>query len=188
MARKRTRLLCEDKLQQVFVRRLLKILDFRVTTVALPGGNGGAAEQYVREKFPGEVRRWRSRRHQQNLALVAVIDADTSTVNDRKRQLNQRLVSEGMMVRQNGERVAMLVPKRNIETWIASLLGKDVDEKTDYKHLLRLRGNERECRDAVVALKNILDLPARRREAKLHQNHPPSLRDGCSEISDRLPH
>lgn len=187
MARKRARLLCEDKLHQVFMRRLLKLLEFRVFLVDLPGGNWGAAEQYVREKFPREVRWWRSRKNQGNLGLVAVIDADNYSVHGRKTQLNGQLDAEDMSVRQDDERIAILVPKRTIETWIASLQGQNVDEETDYKHSLRLRGRESCCSEAVEALKGILDLPARERREELRRNHPPSLSDACSEIEDRLP-
>lgn len=187
MARKRARLLCEDKLHQVFVRRLLKRLEFRVFPVDLPGGNEGAAEQYVREKFPREVSRWRAKSHQQNLALVAVIDADNCAVNERKGQLDSQLQEQGMTVREGEERIAILVPKRTIETWIASLRGQSVDEQTDYKHALGLRGRESECCDAVEMLERILHLPPRQRQRELRRNHPPSLSDGCSEIDDRLP-
>lgn len=187
MARKRARLLCEDKLHQVFMRRLLKRLGFdRVFLVDLPGGNWGAAEQYVREKFPREVHWWRSRRNQGNLGLVAVIDADNYSVQERKGQLIGQLEAKDMSVRTNNERIAILVPKRTIETWIASLRGQDVNEETDYKHRINL-DRERECADAVEALKNILDLPVRQRQETLRRDHPPSLSDACSEIEDRLP-
>lgn len=31
------------------------------------------------------------------------------------------------------ESIALLIPKRNVETWILCLTGDDVDEQTDYK-------------------------------------------------------
>jgi hypothetical protein len=32
------------------------------------------------------------------------------------------------------ERIANLIPKRNIETWILCLTNRDVDEEEDYRH------------------------------------------------------
>ena len=67
-------------------------------------------------------------------ALIVMIDADTHTVQDRWRQLDQALEDGGKQrVDAEHEQIARLVPKRNIETWILCLNGHAVDQDADYK-------------------------------------------------------
>jgi hypothetical protein len=66
--------------------------------------------------------------------LIVVIDADTNSVRERLKQLDQVLHDTGKQaVDAEGEQIARLIPKRNIETWILCLNGHVVDEETDYK-------------------------------------------------------
>jgi hypothetical protein len=69
-----------------------------------------------------------------------------------------------------------LVPKRNIETWIYALFGREVNEKDAYPKLEK----ESECQPAVKQLVEYLrhDVP---------DDLIPSLRRGCQELDDRLP-
>jgi hypothetical protein len=92
-----------------------------------PSGEG-SAENWVRGRFAKEVNEYR-KRHAET-ALIVVIDADTGTVQDRLRQLDEVLA--GAVVT-NTEQIARLVPKRNIETWILCLNGHEIDEETDSK-------------------------------------------------------
>ena len=97
----------------------------------------GSAEQWVRERFPVEVSAYR--RRQAETKLILVVDADTHTVHDRIRQLDESLQRAGVrQIDENVEQIARLVPKRNIETWILCLNLEQVDEDTDYK---RSRGD-----------------------------------------------
>jgi hypothetical protein len=65
---------------------------------------------------------------------VVIIDADASTVEGRLRQLDQALTDiDKPVVDTDTERIARLVPKRNVETWVLCLNGHQVDEETDYK-------------------------------------------------------
>lgn len=67
-------------------------------------------------------------------ALIVVLDADTGTVQDRLRQLDQALLDSGKsIVDATTERIARLVPKRNIETWLLCLNMKAASEDIDYK-------------------------------------------------------
>jgi hypothetical protein len=66
-------------------------------------------------------------------ALIVVIDADAGTVEYRLGQLDESLRrSEHRPVDPKKERIARLIPRRNIETWILCLNGEFVDEETDY--------------------------------------------------------
>jgi hypothetical protein len=62
-----------------------------------------------------------------------MIDADTRTVQDRLNQLDQALTDSGTQTVVETERIARLIPKRNVETWILCLNEQSVDEETDYK-------------------------------------------------------
>lgn len=102
----------------------------RVRPVPLGQGSG---EQYVREHYAGEVKHYRNRRSRRRAALVVIIDADSRRVTDKERELAATLLAAGEDKRRSGEAIALLIPKRNIETWILCLLGDRVDETTDYK-------------------------------------------------------
>jgi len=61
-----------------------------------------------------------------------MIDADTRTVEDRLNQLDLALTDGGEQTVADTERIARLIPKRNVETWILCLNEQAVDEGTDY--------------------------------------------------------
>jgi hypothetical protein len=64
---------------------------------------------------------------------MVLIDADLESVDKRLRQLDEQLQQSARDRRTDDDRIAILVPRRNIETWIAALLGMLVDEEQDYK-------------------------------------------------------
>ena len=95
----------------------------------------GAGDQWVRQQYPTEVREQRRRvhGHNRNAALVSHIDADTTSVNARHRQLADALKTSGQPSRQPDELVAIVVPKRHTETWLHGLCNVDVTERYDCK-------------------------------------------------------
>jgi hypothetical protein len=142
--------LCEDKQQAVFVRRfLIKCGESRHNIYirsATPGR--GAGEQFVREQYAAELAGYRRRATMLNLALVVVRDCDTRSLEDT------RVALERARPRRPDDRIALLFPKRNIETWIHFLTdGEPVNEDDPYP---KLRGRESECHAAVdrLAAKN----------------------------------
>lgn len=128
-------IVAEDLRQSNFVRRYLKRADTsRQVRVVPPPTGKGSGEQFVRESYPTELSYYRSRAHHRRAALVIAIDADTGTVETRERQLEEALKGAEEDARRSSESIALLIPKRNIETWILCLTGDSVNETTDYKN------------------------------------------------------
>jgi hypothetical protein len=173
-----TTILCEDLQQLVFARRFLIKLGIhprKIRQSLLPSGVG-SGEQYVRQCYPNEVSAYRRQSSYRNVCLIVLIDADLKTVTDRLRQLDDALEEENLEKRQEKERIAIFVPKRNIETWIHYLQGEEVDEKTAYPKFAR----EGDCQPVVEAL-------ADRCDSGLEETAPPSLRMACRELQRILP-
>jgi len=62
-----------------------------------------------------------------------MIDADNHTVQERYNQLNQALADAQYSAVLENERIARLIPKQNVETWILCLNGQPVNEETNYQ-------------------------------------------------------
>jgi hypothetical protein len=170
--------LCEDLQHATFIRRLLKALGFpkgRIRVNRSPDG-GGAADQYVRRHYPKEVKEHRRNSAHMHIGLVTAIDADENPVPYRFRQLNEELEAEALDRRGDDEEICILVPKRNIETWIYALFGNEVNETEAYAKL----ENEGDCQPAVEAL--VVYLQNTRPDDLI-----PSLERGCRELNTRLP-
>jgi hypothetical protein len=127
-------ILAEDKCQQNFAYHFLLRLGVPMRSIKKsPLPLGGAGEQYVRKEYPKEVVYCHQRPHRN---LIVLIDADGESVETRRRQLDDERQRSDLGRRAGTERIAVLVPRRNIETWIAALLRMplgDVDEDQDYK-------------------------------------------------------
>lgn len=171
--------LCEDRAHWNFVTHYLKKVGFnhRQFRQAMPPRGKGSAADFVLRSFGDEVKAFRARAsYQPSCTLVTVIDADTRDVEDRLRELDQRLRSEGLAVRGDVELICLLVPKRNIQTWICYLNGADVEESSDYKN----HSVAADVKPAAFRLRDLLreDPPA---------DVPPSLRRAWPEFRERLP-
>ena len=124
-------LLCEDAATNTFVRRFLRRRQFKardIRTLPIPHGSQ-SGEQWVRQKYPSELRAIRSR---QNAFLIVVIDADAYTTQVRRSQLDDECRAQKVPVRGPEDPVLVIVPRRNIETWFAYLDGISVNETVDY--------------------------------------------------------
>ena len=167
-------ILCEDIQQACFVRRFLMNrgwdrYDF-YEKIAPPGF--GSAEQMVRERFPSELQAYRSKSSHLKNGLIAVVDADKRGVIERIRDFDEACDEKGIARKGPDERVLFVVPKRNIETWLAYLQGKSVDEETSYQRY----EYESLChRDA-----DKLDVMCKKQ--KLEGNPPASLERCCTEF------
>jgi hypothetical protein len=129
-------ILAEDVQHDVFLRRFLKAIgkaDHRqIRTPPFPAGRG-CGEQFVRRNYPIELREYRKRASRVALWFFLVTDADDHSVDQRRQKLSKSLVDAGInQLPTDREAIAILIPKRNIETWIKYLKGEAVDETTDY--------------------------------------------------------
>lgn len=130
--------LCEDLQSWVFARRMLMAMGYddrkvRLSRYRYPAKGHGSGEQHVRERYPDELRAYRPRAARTKTTLVVFTDADKRTVQQRRKTLDDTLEKEGLAPRGPDERVALLVPKWEIETWIHFFLdGAEVDENIKY--------------------------------------------------------
>lgn len=171
-------LICEGQQDEVFARRFLHRAGWdkrRLRVERLP--DGGAGEQFVRERFPIELSAYRSKRHQVQQALLVLLDGDNQGVAARLRQLAAACESKGIQPRQDGERVAFFVPTWNIETWFAYLDGETVDQnRKNYPSLVP----RRDCQRHVDRLRQMCE------QGALRQPSPSSLDAACEEYRQRL--
>lgn len=176
---KEVTILCEGRQDEVFVRRFLDECGVnrpRIRGIPYPKGKG-AGEQHVREQYPTEVKAHRSRAaYQKSLRLIVMTDADTKTVTKRQRELDDILGAAGQDRREATERIAVFIPKRNVETWIHYLMGEKVNETDAYPKLPA----EGDCETSVKRV-------AAKSEYRLTADAPPSLRLACSEIIRLFP-
>jgi hypothetical protein len=119
--------LAEDKRTERFFRHLLQTLGydksrFRFQT---PPAGTGAAEAWVRKRYPGEIKLLRSKNYQHDLCAIVVRDGDRLGIERRKEELDAELNHAGLGRREPDERIATPVPTWSIETWLLALLGQD---------------------------------------------------------------
>jgi len=120
--------LVEDKRQQRFVRRYLYRLGYTPRDIQFEPVSGGAGSgaQRVLDRYTNAVTAYRSRSARATTALVVAIDADDGSVARRQQQFRDRAE------RTADDRIAQLIPKWSIETWILCLNGRTVDENQRY--------------------------------------------------------
>lgn len=170
-------ILCEDLQQEVFARQFFMSRGFRRHELdfkrSLSGK--GSGEQYVRKRYVKEVISYRRKStYIKSIALVAIIDADTYSVQQRLKQLDSALEDNGQAKRQSHEKIAIFVPKRNIETWIHYLMGKDVNEDSAYS---KFSAHESRCKPLVKKLAEEIC------PVGLPQDAPSSLQTACKELA-----
>jgi len=171
-------LLCEDSQHEAFIRRFLKGIgwNIRELRVEKSPSASGSAEQWVREEFTNELRIYRQRKQRAASALIAMIDADSKSVQDRINELENECKSKRIPFRTDDEAVAISVPMRNIETWIHYLNGEQVNEDATYSKLDRERG----CKPAVEKLVNLCT------SSGLVADAPSALIIACDEYRMRI--
>ena len=131
-------ILVEDDALERFVRQVLLVFGFQPRDIRIkrPYGTGrGSAKAWVTRNYPEEVRIYRAKASsQENIAIVIGTDADNMTVKNRTEELDAALVSSGFPRRQPAEKILLIIPKWNIETWLVNLNSIYVDEdRDDYK-------------------------------------------------------
>ena len=156
-------LLGEDKQAVTFLRRLVVSMGTNARRVIeLPVAattTGACGSQYVVARYAQELPAFRSKAARTNTKLLVHIDADDRTVLQRHRELAQACADAGLPPRGPNEAIALLIPKRNLETWIAALdptqleaqRGADATQPLE-ERVFRHLSEESGCSGAVEAL------------------------------------
>lgn len=168
MNRPKITVLCEDKQHESFIRRFLKKRNRKM--YAVPRTDAGAGDQFVRDNYPAQLDAIRKR----GGILVVMIDGDNYSIEQRHKQMDEACKQRGISLRESGDKVAVFVPMRNIETWLAYLDGDQVNETDTYPRLKR----ERECQRHVGVLDQMCI------EEKLRTPVPASLEAACREYGN----
>jgi hypothetical protein len=133
--------LAEDQRQQQLIYRFPVLAGIRPHQLSFqlsPSGRG-SAEQWVRENFARLAAKCRARNARASTGMLALIDADNRSVEERRNELDRGLESIGHHpIDPNRDPIARLIPRRNIETWILYLSSSatarpEVNETQDYK-------------------------------------------------------
>lgn len=136
----------------MFVRHFLKKWGVKPRAIRVPPyPNGkGSGKKHVEDNISQEAEALR-RRHAATILLV-IQDADELSVDQIKANLDAKL----MTARDDDESIAYIIPKWHIETWLAYLDGKDVneDDKETYKNMY---GNLSESKDAHPFIGKLAD-------------------------------
>lgn len=177
MSKRRVRgvILCEDRRQSNLVRRYLKKagLARNAREFRDKPSPSGDAKNFIRQEYPKEIKELISKEDQRDLVLIVVIDADTHTVKDRFAWLHAKLENGELKAKSQQNRIFVLVPKRNVETWIWFLNGNNVNETDDYKRNVKTK----HCTHAVEELVEL-----RKRGWSFSEGTPSSLIAGCAEL------
>lgn len=146
-------LLCEDRAQQNFVWHWLRAKNVpqrKIRKLPIPAGRKGAGDKFVLDRLPAEVKHLRGRHA--SSALIVATDVDSLLVAQRQAQLDATLTEDGQASRGPTERICLLIPRRNIETWVHLLLDHlhpiPANETDDFKEFNTLD----DCREAARRL------------------------------------
>jgi hypothetical protein len=161
--------LVEDRRLERFVRECLYALGVHTREIRIVGylAGRGSAKQWIDREYPIQVQAHR-RKSSENIALVVGTDADEQTVQHRVQRLAEVLQEAGREARAAHERIALWIPRWNIETWLLFLNGQAVDEEANYKARAREVDIKAAAREFVQRFRRYITDPG-------IENHLPSL-------------
>jgi hypothetical protein len=149
----RTVILHEDQAQRSFLRHLVKRLGINPERYVPCRNNVGVLQQLGQE-----VDALRARNFQKNVGLIVMIDADNKGLHGRVSELLDRIAKDSSSgSRKDGERLALVVPAWEIESWYVHLCvpaARPIDETQDYKPTPEWRALEK---DLGAAAKQAVD-------------------------------
>lgn len=124
-------LLAEDKRSATFVRKVIVKLNIGATDRTIreriaPKAKG-SGKAWVDQEFIIEQAVYRSKKHQENLGLFVVTDADNESVAQRKQKLHAGTN------RGSKEKICLLISKWSIETWLLHFRRFNVSEAKTLK-------------------------------------------------------
>ncbi len=175
-------ILCEDDQHEQFARTFLReylrwsrrqerrFVEIRNVSRSFLG----SADKAVRQRYPDELQLYRiGCKKQSGLRLIVIIDGDKQGAEARLHSLDKSCKSKNVSLKKNSEKIALLAPTWNIETWLAYLKGETVDE-TRKNYPKSISSEDLQLR--VEALTRMC------RNNNLRQPAPPSLVAACEEF------
>ena len=115
--------------------------------VTIPRSDAGYT--WLFREYPEFVRKHRARTT--SVAFVVAVDSDKMSHAERVRELDKKLEEAKLEKRKEDEAIVLVIPKRNIETWIMYFSGETVDEKKDYKNKVGKNPNIENAASGFVA-------------------------------------
>ena len=169
-------LICEDNQHEAFVRRFLQQRGYdnrKIHVKKSPSGRGSAEQWVLIESVPA-IGNYRTRHVTHKVIIMR--DGDSNNVAERSCQMDDACKENNCEPRRPDEKIALFVPCRNIETWIAYLEGETVDETRAYRKLTYESG----CSGVVDSLIKMCD------QGHLREPFPQSLQAACDEYKSRI--
>ena len=179
----RVRILCEDKKHYDFIRSFMVAQGIRDTrkfdSITLPEGTQ-SGEQYVRDRFIAEYRKYIRVRENKILVVVQDIDKDWRTPENAKSDFNKLVQEDNLNPLNATDKLLFIFPKKNIETWLVWLAqdvkSDTIDETKDYKH------SQNQMTPALAGKKAGKLYTESRTNAAVCANAPKSLVFACMEF------
>lgn len=168
-----TVILGEDSFHERFVRRCLLELGFRdrdIRSNTAPAGRGSGVAHVLRG-FGRELEAIRRRRARGRCLLIVIVDADTGTTAERRRELE---AAAGPSPIEDNDPLAILIPRRSIDTWVLHLNSVPTTETDDYSADRRVSDW---IRDAA------LEFVRQLRQGPPPPRWPPSLREAAGAVA-----
>lgn len=179
-------LVCEGWRDSAFARGFLAAAS--VERVVEPRVNpGGSGHDWVKTQFVAEVANLG--RFSEGRGVLGLIDEDGQGIAERQQEVADKLKARGLPSISAREGRCLLLPTRNMETWLYWLTAQrngfslSLDETTDYKKVGPPTGasrvNNQHCRPAGESLHG-LD------HTRLSQGCPPMLGRALGELREFL--
>ena len=130
-------LVCEGWRDSAFARAFLKEAGINPRTVEPKTNPRGSGHDWVKTQFVEEVANLT--RFAEGRGVIGLLDEDGEGVEIRRKQVAERLQTQNLPSIAPDEGRCLLLPTRNIETWIYWLISNrdgssvQVDETTNYK-------------------------------------------------------
>ena len=121
--------LAEDQCQRQFIYRFLAKAGFnsRQMTIEMSPSGQGSAEQWIRQNFVRQTKICRARKARASTGMFVLLDADNRSVQEHLRELDAALIAEDQpKFNSTTDKIARLIPKWSIETWILFLISNGV--------------------------------------------------------------
>ena len=131
---------------------------------------------FIRTEYAIQIKALREVLTKRSTYLIVVADADDGTFEDRITDLDARLTAFSQPNRSEAEPILLIVPRRNVETWMYFIAGNSVDEETDYNPQCRSFDDGQWAANFVKFARN-----------PLPQSCPDSLRRACQTELPRIP-